>query len=388
MHETAAVTNLQGMNVASIRDTARQFRSTGQQLEQIRAAIERLADQQFWKGPDAHQFKARWDNEGRRMVAACSQSIIDLATILERNSTEQERTSSTLEGGAGGGVFGPGGGVPGGGGYVGGGGGGGGGGGWGDDDSDETTGHINAEKGDQFAKGDGASDMIKGSDYEKNWGRNAELGPDGKPIGPPDKGIDPHFNVAHGSFGDPGHTAKGGSQLGSMRVDGEAGYKAGLFGDGTAYATKNGLGVEGSIAYGVEGSVKGSATLGVATVDGEIKGTVGAKADGSAELTWDPAHGVLADAHAGAFAGGKVEGHVGAEAGGVGASATGEAWAGIGLEANGAVGYKDGHFKLGASFGAAFGIGGKAGFEIDIDVPKTLNTLGSIASGVGHFFGF
>lgn len=104
---------------------------------------------------------------------------------------------------------------------------------------------------------------------------------------------------------------------------------------------------------------------------------VGAEAGAKGAVNFSPRTGDVGvsaglDAFAGAKAKGRVRQSFGAAGENLGAVAVrGEAWAGIGASADASAGFEDGKFKLSGSVGAALGVGGKVGFDLEIDVVGT-----------------
>lgn len=387
------------MNVEAIRGIARGFSNAQTQLQGVLKGVDQLVAQcdTSWRGPDSRQFHQRWQSGSRTQVLASIQALKDAVSTLERNAAAQQQTSATLEGGG----AGSGGSSAGGGGTVGGGSGGGGGGVWGGAlagaaaagavKTNEKDGHYTAKKADAFGKGSKPTGIIKGKAGEGNWGSHAAEDKDGKAVGKPKHGLDPRFTAASGSFFLWGAQAKAEDSFkrGPMSGGGTAKARAGVYGDGSVFATKNGVGVEGSVTGGAEASAQGHLDAGKwAGVDGKASAMVGGKLDGTARIDFGHEGDYGVEGKVGAFAGAKVEGNAGAQVAGVKTSVTGEAWVGVGAEATGTAEYKDGHFTLGLSAGAGYGVGAKAGFKIDVDVPKTVSCVKDAASGVAHFFGF
>ena len=113
---------------------------------------------------------------------------------------------------------------------------------------------------------------------------------------------------------------------------------------------------------------------------------VGAEAGAKVGVNFNPRTGDAGvsaglDAFAGAKAKGRVRQSFGAAGENLGAvGVRGEAWAGIGASANASAGFEDGKFKLSGSVGAALGVGGKVGFDLEIDVVGTAKAASKIAS--------
>lgn len=133
----------------------------------------------------------------------------------------------------------------------------------------------------------------------------------------------------------------------------------------------------------VGAEAKGSATYGIAEAEGEVRAAVEADASANASIGAD---GVNLEAEA--FAGARLTGDASVDVGGVGVGAHGELQAGIGISGDLDAGFHDGKFKIGGSFGAALGIGGKVGFDVEIDPGKVTDTIKDGAKKVGKWFGF
>jgi hypothetical protein len=190
------------------------------------------------------------------------------------------------------------------------------------------------------------------------------------------------YKQASGSF-------KKGSE--NFHVSGEGQVKVGV-----AYAGASGtVGIKGGKLV-AQGEVHAGATLIEASgsahaqlskhISADISGKayVGAKANASGGVTIDPKNGTyVAEVKAGAFAGARasVEGSASFPGGKLGGSA--EAWAGIGISAEGKVGLKNGKFSAKFSFGAALGIGGKLGFNVEIDFKAMKDKAVSIVKDAG-----
>ena len=114
---------------------------------------------------------------------------------------------------------------------------------------------------------------------------------------------------------------------------------------------------------------------------------VGADAGANVGVDFSPRSGSAGvsaglDAFAGAKAKGKVRQSLGVAGENIGAvGVSGEAWAGIGASANATAGFEDGKFKLSASVGAALGVGGKVGFDVEVDVVGTAKAAVQVRLG-------
>lgn len=131
------------------------------------------------------------------------------------------------------------------------------------------------------------------------------------------------------------------------------------------------------------GDIEGSAEYGIASVGGEAHAAVEASAEGTASLGKD---GLNLEGEV--FAGGRLTGDVHGEVGGVGVGGHGELQAGVGISGDANFGMKDGKLQIGASFGAALGIGGKVGFDVEIDPAEVTSTIKDGANKVADWFGF
>jgi hypothetical protein len=180
-----------------------------------------------------------------------------------------------------------------------------------------------------------------------------------------------------------GTGTKGAAQFGDVTVGGQADVKA--LGGGaaaTAGIGRDGLNAQANVnAYVAQVSAEGGAQYGIAEVNGQAKGFVGAEAGAHGAVGLDGVR-VGADAFAGAKATGMLHGDVG----GLGAGATGEAWAGFGAEADATFGKNDdGSWTVGANAGAGLGVGGKLGFEVTVDPSEVTETLGDAAGALNPF---
>jgi hypothetical protein len=90
-------------------------------------------------------------------------------------------------------------------------------------------------------------------------------------------------------------------------------------------------------------------------------------------------------AHAGGevFAGGKIEGSGGVDLGPLGGNVDVEGWAGAGAAADLDVGYDKGKITIGGHGGLAWGLGGKVGGDVTIDVPGVIETGGDVIESIG-----
>lgn len=174
-----------------------------------------------------------------------------------------------------------------------------------------------------------------------------------------------------------GETDLGGGASASGEASGSVLYAGG---EASVYADEKGIGAEATARLGlVEGSASGEVGWDHAKAKGEVSGFVGGEANATAHVGREGG-----EASFDAFAGGKVEASGTVEAAGVGATGTAEGWAGIGIEGDINATYEDGKLTFGGSGGAALGVGGKLGFEVEIDVNEAVDTI----KDVGDFLGF
>lgn len=188
--------------------------------------------------------------------------------------------------------------------------------------------------------------------------------------------------------------ANGTTDLGGLgTAHGNAEFDAGLkvTDNGTLSVQGGQLQAGGDLKATVaDANAAGSYTAGPVTAQANGDAMFGADASGhlTAGLT-----GVAA--HANAFAGAQVTGTAGADVAGIGVGATGSLQAGIGAQLDAQAAYTNGHILLNAKAGVALGVGGGVGANIDVDVPKMVNSaeqyggaavnaVESVAGSVGY----
>ncbi|MET8471995.1 putative T7SS-secreted protein [Streptomyces sp. NPDC006422] len=171
-----------------------------------------------------------------------------------------------------------------------------------------------------------------------------------------------------------------------------------LGGDVAGRASFSALGVEGSAGVGVEdgrlqAQASGKAYLAQATAEGKYEAGLfeaagkaqafaGADASAKASVGLDGAH-LGGEAFAGAKA--SAEGH--ASVAGVGVGGTAEGWAGAGVSAHVDAGMEDGKLVIGADVGAAIGVGGKLGGQVEVDPGKVVDAVGDGVDAVKDWGG-
>lgn len=235
---------------------------------------------------------------------------------------------------------------------------------------------------------DSAEGKVKFEDKFKpdNW-KKKEWGDQGDEKDPFDPQFEAKATLVEGEKAWGEHhkaEASGETMVGDTKLSGGIKGEVGdLIGEGEVFVSNKGIGAEGSLFSGVRASANGEIALADGTsIKADGSAMVGAEAEGKATIGLDGA-----EAKAGAFVGAKAEGSVGVEYGGIGAGVTGEAWAGAGVEADAKAKWDDGKVTFGASVGAGLGVGGKVGFEITVDVNKTVDHIKGGVSGIGNFFG-
>lgn len=156
---------------------------------------------------------------------------------------------------------------------------------------------------------------------------------------------------------------------------------AGVEGEASAAIDKNGAHVKAGVSLiGVKAEGSVGAEYGVAEVGATSEAVVLASAEGDASLGLNGAH-AQGEVFAGAKAGGTVSGDVA----GIGGEGTAEAWAGIGAAGHVDFGFDDGKFTIGGSGALAFGVGGKIGGNVTIDVEQVADVAGDVASATADF---
>lgn len=178
-------------------------------------------------------------------------------------------------------------------------------------------------------------------------------------------------------------SAEGSLTNGPFKLAGEAEAYAGAKVSAAGGITNEGLQGEASVFAGGEASAKGRADAGFVGLYGRPETMAGAEAGVNAGIGLEGVH-----AGAEAFAGAKAGVSGGADIGGIGAGGTLEGWAGAGAEADATLGKgEDGKWKIGATVGAAVGLGGEVGFEITVDPGKIADTAGDAADAIGDTAG-
>jgi hypothetical protein len=222
-----------------------------------------------------------------------------------------------------------------------------------------------------------------GKDEDGNWFfRNKPAESEDDADATPGKKVEWSIKLAEWS-GDASVWSDGGSKektVGGVDLKGAVGVSV-LGVDGSVGASvANGqfqAGASGT-AYLGQASATGGAEYGILGAQSEAKVFAGADASAKVSAGKDGLHG-----GAEAFAGAKATGTLSADVAGVGAGVNGEAWAGAGAEAKADLGRTDGKYTIGGEVGIGLGLGGKVGFNINVDAGKLGDALGDGADAVG-----
>jgi len=141
------------------------------------------------------------------------------------------------------------------------------------------------------------------------------------------------------------------------------------YGSAEAYLAK----VEGHAGWSSPGNFIGVAANG--------KAEVGARVDGTGDVTIDPSHGqVDGKVEANAFVGAKAEGDAKVDVGPAEADAKGDIGAGLGAKVDADVGFEKGEINVEFGAQAYLGVGGGGDVDFSIDVGK----IGTEAMAVGQ----
>ncbi|NIH77736.1 putative T7SS-secreted protein [Amycolatopsis viridis] len=147
-----------------------------------------------------------------------------------------------------------------------------------------------------------------------------------------------------------------------------------------AALNKKGLTLELESINGFKTTATGRVDTGVLGLDGKAEGTFGVRGRAGVRITK-----TALDAKGGVFAGARGSLRGAADVGGVGVGTTAEGWAGFGAEAGFNVGMgDDGKFHLKGNVGAAVGLGGELGFDLQVDGHKVAQTAKSATHAIGN----
>lgn len=378
---------MQGADVGQLRELASQMRLSSRRLTATVSELTAGLMSTPWQGPDADDFRSQWQSHHRQALARVAEQLSARGDELIRQADQQEQTSSvggaphapsrpsgphtpglptsptgphapglptSPSGPAGpfgpGGIFGPGSNI-----HLGAGG-----------EADPWK--VNLLPG-------ASLDMAKGDHFFTD--KNTTNDPNS---------TTPHVRVtlASGEFALGPDTGEVSASVSANGIEAEASGRAqaGLFGEGKLRVGDDGLSATGALVAGVALSGSGSVALAEhLAVKGSAKAQGGAVAQGTARVNTE---GVHADGEV--FAGARIEGKAGVDVGGVTVGGKASGWIGVGAEGSLDFGFSDGKLKIGASAGAALGIGGSIGFNLEIDVAEVVDTVTDAAEAVGDFF--
>jgi WXG100 family type VII secretion target len=99
------------MDPVVLRGVAQRLRREADQLDHVVSTVQRAVDDavHLWDGEDAHSFNSWWASHYRPAMTTAHQTLVDMASTIERNVTEQEKVSggghsgASAHGGGGGG---------------------------------------------------------------------------------------------------------------------------------------------------------------------------------------------------------------------------------------------------------------------------------------------
>jgi hypothetical protein len=95
------------MEIASVRELAKDLDKGSEQLKRALVTIERLRTGLHWRGTDAHEFDSAWRTRSRPAIQSTATALSHTADDLRKQADEQERTSAGTGSGSGGGSPGP-----------------------------------------------------------------------------------------------------------------------------------------------------------------------------------------------------------------------------------------------------------------------------------------
>ncbi len=189
-------------------------------------------------------------------------------------------------------------------------------------------------------------------------------------------------------------TAKGSAetktvQLGGVDVkagvNGEVVITVGVFAKADAAVGIDGLTANAAVGAGQTIELSGETYVNVGDLtlgaDGEAEIFLGTTAEGSANFNKD---GLNVGGEA--FAGEKFAASGTGSVGGLGAGGSAEGWVGAGLKLDGSAQFVDGKLQFDFEIGAALGIGGKLGLEVEIDVEEIKEDFEAFGKGTADAF--
>jgi hypothetical protein len=234
-------------------------------------------------------------------------------------------------------------------------------------------------------------------------------------------GVEANFNreAKAGVYAETKGSTQGRYGEASYNANAQAEAKASVDAQGSLDTNGLDASVNARVGVGAEAKVNGKAQTQIGRVAGvdinaSVEGTArvsaeaAAEANGRVQVTRNPPT-AIAEGSVGVSAVAKAEGDIKASAGPFSVSANAYGSVGAEAKASGVIGYEDGKVRIGGNIGAALGIGGGAGVNVEVDVAQIgemaknaadVNNdgrlglddagaaLGNVADEVSDFFGF
>ena len=309
--------SMSGMNVAEIRRIGGRLAGEAEQVERLGRAIDAIVQEgrRNWGGPDMERFAQSWTGGTRGQLSRAAAGLRALHDSAVRNAAEQEQASSDTGGGA-------------------------------------------------------SSPVALSLQRLLELQRQTEWGITGPRL---------VFNPESGrfEFGSVSADLRAwelaqhwSRDVGPGTVSGDAAIDLGAHGSASASLGSDGLTADMALFLGLAASAGVTAGAGPLAVGAQGAAQVGVRGDAGIRVT--PTN---VNAHAGAFAGGKVTGEVYAEVGGVKTGLEAEAWAGVGFTGEADFGIHDGKLHIKIVAGAGLGVGAKIEPEVSIDVVKVTHEI-------------
>jgi hypothetical protein len=153
---------------------------------------------------------------------------------------------------------------------------------------------------------------------------------------------------------------------------------------GASYSfDKDGMKVKADFEAGFY-AVKAEANAEIAGVDIAAEGYIGANAEGSAAMTFNPLTGEAGvNAELDFFAGGRVEAEISKDLGAVDIGAQGSLSYGIGATFEADIGITENVFRADVDIGATLGLGGEIGFTVELDLQEAGNDIVEFGNWLG-----
>lgn len=104
------MSGLWGGDVVAMRDLARSFDNSAEELDRVVAHLDSACQNMLWQGPDAYEFQSNYPSI-RQMLVAAGSHLATSAAVLRDNATAQEIVSQdtssaggSIDGGGGAGI--------------------------------------------------------------------------------------------------------------------------------------------------------------------------------------------------------------------------------------------------------------------------------------------